>query len=202
VNFESFLAFKRDKDVSAAEVADSAMLRPILATVAWRMFLDRPLLGFGFGHYVENRNFYLHDRSIELPLEKARRYVQHNTFLALLTDNGAIGLGLFSAVLVYWLWDAWRLWQAAAAPLWARQQGLLFLGMFGGYFPNAMFHDVAIIPMVNMLLFFLAGMTSGLAARYLAAPPATNRLPAFAEPTLAHRSDVAAPRELREALGV
>jgi len=30
------------------------------------------------------------------------------------------------------------------------------------YLPNGVFHDVSIIPMVNMGLFFLAGVTAGL----------------------------------------
>ena len=32
----------------------------------------------------------------------------------------------------------------------------------GNYLAGAMFHDVAVIPMVNMFLFFLAGVTAGL----------------------------------------
>jgi O-antigen ligase len=164
-SWESLLAFKRDKDVSAEDVADSARLRPILATVAWHMFLDRPLFGFGFGQYEREKNAYLSDRSTELPLEKARPYVQHNAFLSILTDTGAIGLGLFVVLLCLWTRDAWRLWQANTAPLWARQQGLLFLGAMGAYLPNAFFHDVSIAAMVNMFLFFLAGVTSGLVER-------------------------------------
>jgi O-antigen ligase len=133
--------------------------------VAWKMFLDRPLLGCGFGHYRDEFVYYLDDRSTDLPLEKARPYVQHNVFLALLAEIGLIGMGLFIAMLSLWTRDAWRLWRAAEAPLWARQQGLLFLAMLGSYFTNAMFHDLSIIPMVNMFLFFMAGLTSNLSWR-------------------------------------
>ncbi|MBS0208442.1 MAG: O-antigen ligase family protein [Planctomycetes bacterium] len=175
INWENLVAFKRDKDVSAADVADSAKLRPILATVAWKMFLDRPLLGFGFGQYEENNKFYLHDRSVDLPLEKARVYVQHNSFLAILTDTGVIGLGLYVALLVAWGYRAWKLWDCAAAPLWAREQGLLMLGALGVYLPNAMFHDVSIVAMVNMMMFFMAGLSAGLASRFV---PVTVHAPA------------------------
>ena len=160
--WEHFMAFKRDKGLSEQETAESAKLRPILAMVAWKMFLDRPLLGCGFGHYRDEFVYYLDDRSTDLPLEKARPYVQHNVFLALLAEIGLIGMGLFIAMLSLWSRDAWRLWRAAEAPLWARQQGLLFLAMLGSYIPNAMFHDLSIIPMVNMFLFFMAGLTSSL----------------------------------------
>jgi hypothetical protein len=62
----------------------------------------------------------------------------------------------------YWTRDAWRLWSGAALPLWARQQGLLMLIFLGVYFINGMFHDVSVQPMMNMMLFFLAGVTAGL----------------------------------------
>jgi hypothetical protein len=69
---------------------------------------------------------------------------------------------LIPPLLIVWGRGAWRLWRTPNAPLWARQQGLLFLAFLGGYLPNAMFHDLSIIPMVNMLLFFLAGVTESL----------------------------------------
>jgi hypothetical protein len=40
--------------------------------------------------------------------------------------------------------------------------GLLTLAALGVYFINGMFHDVSLIPMANMTLFFLAGVTAGL----------------------------------------
>lgn len=167
--WESVLAFKRDKALSAQETADSAALRPILATVAWNMFLERPLLGCGFAHYYEEKNSYLSDRSGDLPLEKARTYIQHNVLLGLLTETGLAGMLLFTAVVVAWTRAAWRLWTSAEAPTWARQQGLFFLGSLAAWFPNAMFHDVSLIPMANMLFFFLAGATVGMSAAYASA---------------------------------
>jgi hypothetical protein len=62
----------------------------------------------------------------------------------------------------FWTRDAWRLWSNAALPLWARQQGLLMLIALGAYFTNGMFHDVSVQPMMNMTLFFLAGVTARL----------------------------------------
>ncbi len=158
-HWESLLSFKRDKSLSAAEAAESARLRPILATVAWHMFQDRPLLGCGFGQYSIECRPYLSDRSTDLPLEKVRPYVQHNVLLALLAETGLVGMSLFTAALAFWLREAWRLWHATAAPPGFRQLGLLFLGFVGVWFPNAMFQDVSIIPMINMLLLFLAGLT-------------------------------------------
>src|SRR4029079_4464899 len=95
VGWEHFSAFKRDKDVSVEDMACSARLRLILAALAWQMFLDRPLLGCGFGQYVDEAPNYLSDRTTDLPLEKGRPYIQHNVFLGLLTETGIVGLGLF-----------------------------------------------------------------------------------------------------------
>ena len=95
LNWERLMSFKRDKELSAAEAAESAKLRPILAVIAWHMFLDRPLLGSGYGQYRTESLAYLSDRSTDLPLEKARPYVQHNVFLAL---AGRYGPGRNGAV--------------------------------------------------------------------------------------------------------
>jgi O-antigen ligase len=162
VSWGQFVAFKRDRDVSVEDVAESAKLRPILAAVAWQMFLDRPLVGCGFGQYAQESRPYLADRTTDLPLEKSRPYVQHNVFLAPLVETGLVGLSLFVALLASWLHTAWRLWRAAWAPTWVRQMGLLFLAFMPAYLVNGMFHDVSIISQVNMLLFFLAGGISGL----------------------------------------
>lgn len=154
--WDRIMAFKRDEGQSGQETAESVKLRPILAMVAWNMFREQPLFGCGFGQYRKHFVNVLADRTTELPLEKSRPYVQHNVFLGLSTETGLVGMGLFALVLAYWTRDAWRLWRSDA-PLWARQHGLLFLATLGTYLPNAMFHDLAIIPMVNMYLFFLAG---------------------------------------------
>ena len=161
--WERLLCFKRDRAVSAEEMAESARLRPILATVAWKMFLDRPLWGCGFGQYGDASLEYLADRNTDLPLDKARPFVQHNVLLALLTETGLVGMGLFIALLALWAREAWRLWRSPHAPGGARQVALVFLACAANYLVNGMFHDVAIIPMVNTTLFFLAGMTVGLA---------------------------------------
>jgi O-antigen ligase len=176
-SWDHLMAFKRDQDLTAEDVANSARLRPVLAVVAWHMFLDRPILGCGFGQYEQESPAYLSDRTTDLPLETARPYVQHNVFLAILTETGIVGMGLFVALLVSWSHTAWRLWRAESAPPWVRQMGLLFLAFMAVYLANGMFHDITIIPMVNMVLFFLAGSVMALAPRLV-------RTPARTRPTL------------------
>jgi O-antigen ligase len=160
--WENILSFRRDKNLSAAETADSARLRPILTAIAWHMFLDYPVLGCGYGQYSTEHRNYTSDRTTDLPLERGRDFTLHNVALALLTETGLVGLGLFAAMVFFWARDAWRLWRETAAPLWTRQIGLLFLLALAVYLINGMFHEVSVISMMNMTLFFLAGVTAAL----------------------------------------
>jgi O-antigen ligase len=157
--WDDLVEFKRDKDLDADKTAESVELRPIMARVAWQMFRDRPLFGCGYDQYQTEHLNYVSDRSTDLPLERARGYIPHNVALSLLTETGLIGLGLFAGLLTLWVRDAWRLWRKESLPLSARQQGLLFLTALGAYLINGMFHDVSVVPMANMTLFFLAGAT-------------------------------------------
>lgn len=157
VQGERLMELKRDEGRSAQEAVKSARLRPILAVVAWRMFLERPVFGCGFGHYNEMLSEVLEDRSSDFPLDIARHYVQHNVLLGLLTETGLAGAGIFTALYCCWLADSWRLWRSRA-PLWRRQIALLFLASSASYVCNAMFQDLAITPTVNMILFFVAGL--------------------------------------------
>ena len=158
---ERLLSFKRDKALSAREAAESVKLRPILAVVAWNMFLDRPLVGCGFGHYRTASADYFADRSSAMPLEKGRRFHQHNVFLSLMTETGLIGAGLFLLLLLLWARDAWWTWESPLTPAWVRPQAVLFLVVLANYVTSGMFQDTSIVSMANMVLFFMAGVTSG-----------------------------------------
>ena len=85
-----------------------------------------------------------------------------------------------------WTHNAWRLWNRHQAPLWARQHALLLLALLAAYAINGMFHDVAIISMVNMLLFFVAGVSQGLVP-HLQAGRAPGCTPAPTTDRLDHR---------------
>jgi O-antigen ligase len=162
VSWQQLWTPNRDNELSGKTAAESAELRPNRAVVAWRMFLDRPILGCGLGQYPREVPAYLADRSDELTPEKTRAYAQHNVFLSLLVETGLLGMGLFVALLACWTHSACRLWRAASAPTWARQMALLYLAFMTAYLAGAMFHDLSAIPMVNMFLFFLGGAIMGL----------------------------------------
>lgn len=158
-------SFKRDKHVSQHEMSESAKLRPILAALAWRMFQDRPIVGHGFGQYKQLDMEYWRDPTSNLLLEKAKPYVQHNVFLALLTETGMVGLALYLMMFGLWTRTAWRVWTCARRSLAERQVGLLMLVVVTSHVTNGMFHDVSIIPMSNMLLFLVAGVCQGVSGQ-------------------------------------
>jgi O-antigen ligase len=155
-------AFKRDKEVSVADMSKSAGLRPVFAYIAWQMFLDRPILGCGYGQYPVESTFYLSDRSTKLRLENARIYVQHNVVLSLLTETGLVGSGLFMLLMLFWFQSGWTTWTYNQFPLLYRQQGLIMVTVLSVYLVIGMFQDLTIVWMANQLIFFLAGVSRGL----------------------------------------
>ena len=155
---DGVMEMKRDKNLSSADAAKSVELRPLLAVVAYEMFKDRPIAGFGYRRYFIHAKPYHTIRSYDLPLEQARPYMQHNAFLSILVDTGLIGLSLFTGVLFLMASYALQLARNVAQDEIVQRAGLVWCGGLAAYFCNGMFHDVTIIPMVNMFTFFGAGM--------------------------------------------
>lgn len=159
LGWDKFMGFERE--YSAAGTRESASLRSSFVYVSWKMFLDHPLLGCGFGQFYVEKMPYLSDRSTEMELEAIRPLIHHNMPLGLLTETGVIGLGLFLALVAAWSRDAWRLWNSDADQ-WVRLQGAFCLALLGVYLPQALFHEISYMNMVHMLLFFVAGVSTGL----------------------------------------
>jgi O-antigen ligase len=79
-------------------------------------------------------------------------------FLAILVDTGLIGILLFVAFLASLFGIAWRTASDPFAPQESRSVGILFLSTITMYIVNGMFHNLMVIPMVHMFLFFMAGV--------------------------------------------
>ncbi len=156
--------FKRDKNVSVEDMAESAKLRPMLAIIGWEIAKDHPLRGVGLGHYLEYSVDYAQNRNIDMPLELADKYVQHNIFLSILTENGAIGLILFLMMTGKWCHLAYQIWRYPFAPRESRYFVVILAGFGTAYLANGMFQDVLIIPMISTFAFFLAGLLRSLKA--------------------------------------
>jgi O-antigen ligase len=154
--------FKRDKNVSVEDMAESAQLRPLLAIVAQKMIWDRPVLGYGLGQYPKHATPY-HFRSVRnVPLQKVLSYVQHNVFLAYAVELGLVGLALFVFLIGLLAAQSLRLFLDSRLPHEMQQMGFVALAALGTYLVNGLFHDVAIIPMCNLLLYLMAGIATAL----------------------------------------
>ena len=161
VGKDSLKSFKRDKNVSQFDMEQSAKLRPILAAVAWRVIQDHPLFGAGYGQYKHVDLDYLRDPTSDLPLERAKGYVQHNLFLSIAVDTGLLGLCTYVALLAAWSWHGWQLWRDSRLPLYQRQIGLFLLAVMAQWCINGMFHDISLPTNSNMLLFVTAAVCQG-----------------------------------------
>jgi O-antigen ligase len=157
-------------------MAQSVKLRPMLAMVAWKIVGDHPFFGCGFGQYKKVDRNYVYDHDVDMPLEVARRYVQHNVFLSLIAETGFVGITAYLALLSGWLHRAWRVWRDDRLPLTLRQHGLLYCAFCASWLANGLFHDTNLMMNSNLIAFLLAGLSQGIYARARAtAPEAVSR---------------------------
>jgi len=157
---DSILSFERE--YGAQYTRESVELRGSFAYVSWLMFLDRPVLGFGFEQFPEAKLPYLSDRSSELNLNAIYPYSHHCTYLSVLVEMGLIGLLLYLAMLALWARAGWRMALDEDTPTWARGFGVLMLGVLATYACQALFHELSYTSVDHTLLFLLAGVTIGL----------------------------------------
>ena len=151
------------REGSATEARESADMRASFAYVSWQMFLDRPILGFGFGQFYREKLPYLSDRTTPLQLESIRDFIHHNTYLSLLTETGLVGLSFT------WLFLAASPAAAGGSvrddnPRWMCGHGVLLLGRWRRTLFQMMFHEVSYTAIDNSLLMLIAGIAVGLPA--------------------------------------
>ena len=183
---EKLTSFKRDKEVSQADMEQSAQLRPLFVIVAMNMVKDRPLLGCGFGQYAREKYPYLQDPYSGRPLSATKTFMQHNVFLAYVTETGLVGLLMLCAMLLQMALISLSIWRDEHLELWPRMFGLMMLVGLANYCINGMFHDVSIIPMNHVLMFFLFGVVNNLYSNKSAfyKPGVYSTLPAESVPAI------------------
>ena len=126
--------------------------RPVIWQAGWQAAMQRPLMGHG----PESFALLFHTRH---ELKDKRANAWHNFALQLLVESGVLGLASFIALLA----QAFRLMQTTAlgldknlcAALRSGLATLLLAGLFGGLIGD---------PLLDMLLWAMLGMSSGLVA--------------------------------------
>lgn len=157
---DALLGLQREGTVQ--DTRQSADMRKVFTYVSWKMFLDRPIWGVGFGQFAREKLPYLTDQSTDLHLETIRGYVHHNTFLSILTETGLIGLGFLLAMLAGWVKAGWQLVRNQQAPPWMRAHGMLLLGVLGIAVWQMVGHEITFTPLDQSLIYCLAGIGVGM----------------------------------------
>ncbi len=118
---------------------------------SWQMFLDRPLMGWGFHQMPDELPRYVSDY-------KDKVLYPHNTYLEVLVEEGVAGLALY-------LWLMWEMWRLGRGPIPAGEKGGFLDLQFHRMWPILLavyWLNAALVVMsyqfVNALLFTMAGM--------------------------------------------
>jgi O-antigen ligase len=159
---DTLLSFQRE--YGSQETLESTRMRASFAYVSWLMFLERPVAGFGFGHFPHEKEAYLNDRETELRLNSIRGYIHHNTYLSVLVELGLVGLMPFALLLICWFRQAWRLWNDRTLADGIRGHALLCMVLLGSCMTQMLFHEVSYSVFENGILFVATGLLSGMAA--------------------------------------
>jgi len=179
------VAFKRE--ANSQDTAQSTNMRVVFAYVSYLMVKEKPLRGFGFGHFPHEKEQFLTDRSTKLQMETIRGFIHHNTFLSILVELGLFGLIALCGLFVAWGRRAYRLWQDAEAPDWMRGHALVFLMFLGAYSLQMVFHEVSYSAIENGVLFLMAGMMSGMASMRIHSPSLASQASRESRPEQAAR---------------
>jgi len=154
---DALLGIQREGTVQ--DSVQSADMRRSFTYVSWKMFLDRPIIGFGFGQFYRAKMDYLHDSNTDLKLYQIRGYVNHNTFLGILTETGLIGLAGYLAILGGWIYAAWRMASEGVEDSRGKLIGYLCLAMLGLAFWQQLGHEISFTALDHSLLFMIGGLT-------------------------------------------
>lgn len=153
----NLVAFKRE--YSAAETLESTKMRGAFAYVSWKMFEDRPLIGYGFNQFQVYNRPYLDDRTTDIRLESIRGYVHHNSYLSLLVDLGLVGAILFALATAAMLRGVWNVIRDRGSTAMAKSIAVFSLCLIASHAIQMAFHEVSFSSIEYTLLMFALGLS-------------------------------------------
>lgn len=153
----NLVAFKRE--YSAAETLESTKMRGAFAYVSWKMFADRPLMGYGFNQFQVYSRQYLDDRTTEIRLESIRGYVHHNSYLSLLVDLGLVGAILYALTTAAMLRVVWKILRDRGSTAMAKSIAVYSLCLIVSHAIQMAFHEVSFSSIEYTLLMSALGLT-------------------------------------------
>jgi len=123
---------------------------------SWRMFLERPLFGFGYGNFLD----YCEDYFEELPGVELRgqHEGQHNTILGLMCETGVVGAVPYCLMYLLFFRQCYRRFHSAGPADPGKFFALTQLAVLAGNVVSMQFSDFNCYAYFNNLTFWLAGM--------------------------------------------
>jgi O-antigen ligase len=124
---------------------------------SWRMFVERPVLGFGYGNFLK----YSDDYFEELPGVELRGQGegQHNTVLGLMCETGIVGTIPYCLVYFMLLRTCFRRFQDTEANNeTVRTMALMQFSILTGNVVGMQFSDFGFYTYINNLTYWFAGM--------------------------------------------
>jgi O-antigen ligase len=139
-------------------VAHSTYQRVALLQRSLAMFVQRPILGWGFGQFEYAATVHGGGGPLQIVLsESGEELASHNLFLRFLAELGLVGCALQMLFFALWAGLIRNTLKTADMDSPQRSLAILFAAALCAYVSEAMFHDVTFIAQDNMLIFFLAG---------------------------------------------
>ena len=137
---------------------------------SWLMFLDRPILGFGYGNYLK----YCEDYFVEIPGVELRGQGEgeHNTFLGLMCETGIVGTIPYCLVYFMFFRTCYRRFRnQEPGDEMGKSVALLQFSILAGNLVGMQVSDFGFYNYLNNLTFWSLGMV------YASFAPAVEGLP-------------------------
>lgn len=141
--------------------------REDLYKFAFKMFLNKPFLGHGYGGFQQAKKGYGATMLISNQFAATRAGI-HNTLLSLLVDLGLIGLSFYLFIVIYIVNICRKLYiKLPRETFLGKDLIVACIGIFIVYLISIQFFDVRFVLFPNALFFCIAGITVGLNQRIL-----------------------------------
>lgn len=183
--------------MASIETADDKSVhnRLVAMEVAWKVAVDRPLLGAGFWGLANRLTYAQYGYVLSISA--------HDMYLDVLADHGFIAFGIFMSLLLSCLWSLFRLRQmnrGSPDRAWVVRYSLMLEACLVAYMANAVFQSAAYTDLLYLLIGAVI-LLKTVAAIPVPAAVAARAVPATAVPSRGAPSRVPGPVGRRPALG-
>ncbi len=147
-----------DRVQSITDLQDFSNRERILRwTCAWRMAVEKPVLGHGPGRFAPLFKNFLRDGTeiAQISWWFGWRFGAHSDSLNILAETGFPGFLLFLGMLVAWFWAIWR---RNARPPQRPGIRIAFIAAMATWLIHGLFNDLLSNPCIAAWVFALAGM--------------------------------------------